>query len=50
VLGIGALAILAVVGDQLTLIVAIAASSAVLAAVAIADSVGEGARATSGSA
>ena len=41
-LGLAALAILAVVTSPLTLIVGIAASSAVLVAVAIADTIGEG--------
>jgi low temperature requirement protein LtrA len=44
-LGLAALAILAVATAPLTLIVGIAASSAVLVAVAIADTIGEGDRA-----
>ena len=44
-LALGALAILAVVTSPLTMIVGIAASSAVLVGVAIADTIGEGDRA-----
>jgi hypothetical protein len=49
-LGLGALAILAVATAQLTFIVGIAASSAVLIAVAISDTVQEGVQAPSRSA
>jgi hypothetical protein len=46
---LGALAILAVLTSPLTMIVGIAASSAVLVAVAIADTIGDGDQAASGS-